>query len=328
MQTFKKQPTIRMLAIEVKDTTVVLKNADKEQFEPSIYLTPTGAEANRVLIAGTAIEKEDIGTDSTFFRLRVADPTGAVFVYAGQYQPEAAKAIKKLNVPCFVIVSGKISHYMPEGGDTIVSVRAESISAVDLEIRNLTMADTAHHTVKRLMEIKNDPRIKQYYPGYDHSALGKNIMELLDQLLEEKIPEAKGVAPKAAPKSEPPVKDAPKPPADAEKKTKPKKKEETKKATTESTPKDERKEPPIPPKPEPPKEVAADQHGSIIQDSKTFVLDILKKHKQTEGISKDTIQNVTSALGYGMLDVTGILDKLKAEGEIVESKPNIFKVIP
>jgi len=328
MQQFKKQPSIRMLAAEIRDTTVVLKSADKESFEAAVYLSPTGADANRVLFAGTAIEKEDIGTDSPFYRLRVADPTGAVFVYAGQYQPEAAKAIQRINVPCFIIVSGKISHYTPEQGNTVVSIRAESISAVDADLRNMTMADTAHHTVKRLMEIKNDPRIKQYYPDYDRAALGKSVMELLDQLLEEKIPEGKGEAPKAPPKVEPPVKDTPKPPAEPDKKAKPKKKDDPKKVAPGSAAKEDKKEEPKPPKSEPAKEVAKEQPGSILQDSKAFILDILKKHKQAEGISKDTIQNVATALGYGMINIDKTLEQLKSEGEIVEPKPNIYKAIP
>lgn len=134
---FKRTPTIRMLAAEVTATIVGLQSGQKDSYQPAIYLSPTGSEVNRVLIAGTAVEKEDVGTDNSFWRVRVADPTGVVFVYAGQYQPEAAKAIQKLEVPCFVIVSGKLSHYTPEqGGETIVSVRAESISTVALELRS------------------------------------------------------------------------------------------------------------------------------------------------------------------------------------------------
>ncbi len=89
METFKRTPTIRMLAEEVRDTTIEIQSGG-DQYTPTVYLSPTGAEVNRVLIAGTAVEKEDVGSDNSFWRVRVADPTGEIFVYAGQYQPEAA----------------------------------------------------------------------------------------------------------------------------------------------------------------------------------------------------------------------------------------------
>ncbi len=79
METFKRTPTIRMLATEVRDTTVEIQSCG-DQYTPTIYLSPTGAEVNRILIAGTAVEKEDVGTDNSFWRVRVADPTGAIFV--------------------------------------------------------------------------------------------------------------------------------------------------------------------------------------------------------------------------------------------------------
>ncbi len=69
METFKRTPTIRMLAAEVMATTVELQSGQKDSYQPTIYLSPTGAEVNRVLIAGTAVEKEDVGTDNSFWQL-------------------------------------------------------------------------------------------------------------------------------------------------------------------------------------------------------------------------------------------------------------------
>ncbi len=187
MESFKRTPTIRMLAAEVRDTVVEIQSVG-DKYSPTIFLSPTGADVNRVLIAGTAIEKEDIGSDNSFWRVRVADPTGAIFVYAGQYQPEAAKVIQKLEVPCFLIVSGKLAHYTPEqGGDTIVSVRAESTAPVSIESRDLALADIAHHTVRRIMEARKNEKVQDNYPYYDYSALAQSISTLLDQIMEEPI---------------------------------------------------------------------------------------------------------------------------------------------
>src|SRR3990172_9485379 len=137
MTDFKRLPTIRMSMLELMGTTIQLQSGEKDSYQPSIFLSPTGAEVNRVIVAGVAVEKEDGGSDNPFWRLRVVDPTGASFIYAGQYQPEAMKAIQKLDVPSFVIVSGKLSHYTPEqGGETIVSIRADSIATVSLDTRD------------------------------------------------------------------------------------------------------------------------------------------------------------------------------------------------
>ncbi len=217
MQSYKKTPTIRMLAKEVIDTMVELQSGQKDSYQPTIYLSPTGAEVNRVLIAGTAVEKEDVGSDNSFWRIRVADPTGAVFVYAGQYQPEAAKEIQKLEVPSFVIVSGKLSHYTPEqGGDTIVSVRAESIATVTLELRDHALSDIANHTVRRIATALTDELVQNHYQHYDFGTFIKCIKTMLDQILEEQAssvytPPVPAAPPESKPAQQPVSEPAPAP---------------------------------------------------------------------------------------------------------------------
>lgn len=355
METFKKTPTIRMLAAEIRDTTVELQSGG-DQYAPTIYLSPTGAEVNRVLIAGTAVEKEDVGTDNSFWRVRVADPTGAIFVYAGQYQPEAAKIIQKLDTPCFVIVSGKLSHYAPgQRGDTIVSVRAESIASVSIESRDLALADIAHHTAKRLLEARKNQKVQENYPNYDYDTFIKSISSLLDQILEEQIPavnNAPAAPPQPAPAvsspspsavqapaaetskpiTEPPVKppgqETSKAPGASEKPKKNRKKGSTKNASLDQVSKDASKEPvKEQPKEAPKEDVKAGTKPNGMQDSTYFVLDILKTHKQEQGIQKETIQNVLTSLGYAMLDVGSILEKLKGAGEIIEVRNGFFRAV-
>lgn len=220
MTDFKRLPTIRMLMLELVGTTIQLQNGEKDSYQPSIFLSPTGAEVNRVLVAGVAVEKEDVGSDNSFWRVRVVDPTGASFVYAGQYQPEAMKAIQKLEVPSFVIVSGKLSHYTPEqGGETIVSIRAESIAPVSLELRDHTLVDIAMHTVRRIQDAKGNKNVQCYYSNYDFGSLAKSISGLLDQVIEDSAqagaaPQATTPAPEIKP-PEPPKAPEVKPPAAA-----------------------------------------------------------------------------------------------------------------
>jgi RPA family protein len=286
MQNYKKTPTIRMLAREVVDTIVELQSGQKDSYQPTIYLSPTGAEVNRVLIAGTAVEKEDVGSDSSFWRVRVVDPTGAIIVYAGQYQPEAAKVIQKLEVPSFVIVSGKLSHYTPEqGGDTVVSVRAESIATVTLELRDHALSDIANHTVRRIATALTDKLVQNHYPHYDFGTFIKCIKTMLDQILEEQassvdappvpvappepvqqlVPEP-APAPAPAPQAKPPEPPKPepvqsaKPPVQEQAKPAP---EHAKSAPTDKAKKSHKKEAPKD-QAEPPKEAPKEALGSKV----------------------------------------------------------------
>jgi RPA family protein len=372
MQSYKKTPTIRMLAKEVMDTIVEIQNGQKDSYQPTIYLSPTGAEVNRVLIAGTAVEKEDVGSDNSFWRVRVADPTGAIFVYAGQYQPEAAKEIQKLEVPSFIIVSGKLSHYIPEqGGDTVVSVRAESIATVTQELRDHALSDIANHTVRRIATALTDKLVQNHYPHYDFGTFIKSIKTMLNQILEEQassvdappvpvaLPESKPAqqpvpepapVPAPAPQTKPPEPPKPeptqsaKPPAQEPAKPAP---EHAKSAPTDKAKKSRKKEAPkgqaeppkeapkealgskepaVPPEPskETPKQGAT---SSILQESKIMVLDILKTHKPQGTLARDTIHNVLRVLGYAMLDVDSILNRLKTAGEIIEPTNGYFKAV-
>ncbi len=332
-----------MLAAEVTNTTVELQSGQKDSYLPTIYLSPTGAEVNRVLIAGTAVEKEDVGKDNSFWRVRVADPTGVVLVSAGQYQPDAAKAIQKLEVPCFVIVSGKLSHYKPEqGGETIVSVRAESISTVALELRDHTLADIAHHTVRRILEARKNEKVQDNYPNHDYTSFIQSITVLLDQILEDvpsmntspaaqNLQPVPALTPAATPASAPaeipkpamqpqsPVTEHVKAPAASEK---PKRK--SKKDGAKTAPPDQVKEVPKEPAKEAPK---VDANPSGLEDSEVMVLDILKAHKPLGALARDTIHNVLKTLGYAMLDLDGILSKLKAAGEIIEPKNGFYQAV-
>ncbi len=284
-----------------------------------------------------------MGTDNSFWRVRVADPTGVVFVYAGQYQPEAAKAIQKLEVPCFVIVSGKLSHYTPEqGGETIVSVRAESISTVTLELRDHALADIAHHTVSRILDARKNEKVRDNYPNHDYSSFIQSITALLDQILEDvpsvntspapaapdpqpvpaSIPAVTSPSPLAEipkPATQPPVQEPVKAPAASDK---PKRK--SKKDGAKTAPLDQVKEVPKEHAVEAPK---ADANPSSLKDSEVMVLDILKTHKPQGALARDTIQNVLRTLGYSMLNVDGILAKLKSAGEIIEPKNGFYQAV-
>ncbi|MFC7071071.1 RPA family protein [Halobaculum lipolyticum] len=139
----------RVFASEYNDASYTFKESDDER-APLYLLLPTGERANRVFIVGTLTEKEDVGEDSEYWRGRIVDPTGTFFTYAGQYQPEAASALRELEPPAYVAVVGKPRTYETDDGNVNVSVRPESITTVDAATRDRWVAETAARTLDRI----------------------------------------------------------------------------------------------------------------------------------------------------------------------------------
>ena len=81
---FYREVARRVFAQELRDSNLATKD-ESDQYAPQYVLTPTVAKVNRIFLVGTLIEKEDIGTDSEYWRGRVTDPTGSFTIYAGQY---------------------------------------------------------------------------------------------------------------------------------------------------------------------------------------------------------------------------------------------------
>ena len=139
----------RVFAREFNDAGYTFKESDDER-APVYLLLPTGEPANRVFIVGTLTETEDVGEDSEYWRGRVVDPTGTFFVYAGQYQPEAASALREAEPPQYVAVVGKPRTYETDEGDVNVAVRPESITTVDAATRDRWVIETAERTLERI----------------------------------------------------------------------------------------------------------------------------------------------------------------------------------
>ncbi|MDZ7746690.1 MAG: RPA family protein [Halobacteriales archaeon] len=139
----------RAFAHEYNDASYTFKESDDER-APVYALLPTGERANRVFIVGTLTETEDIGEDSEYWRGRIVDPTGTFFTYAGQYQPEAANALRDIEPPAYVAVVGKPRTFETDDGDVNVSVRPESINVVDAQTRDRWVVETADRTLDRI----------------------------------------------------------------------------------------------------------------------------------------------------------------------------------
>ncbi|MDP2766983.1 MAG: DNA-binding protein [Candidatus Methanoperedens sp.] len=163
---FVREVAHRIFAAEFKEANLQVKEG-QYQFSPQYLITPTGAKVNRVFIVGTLTEKENVGTEAEFWRGRIVDPTGAFFVTAGQYQPEAAQVLARTTPPEFVAVIGKPSTYTTKEGNILTSIRAESMHAVDAATRDRWVVDAAMHTTKRLAKLQgsepNAVKAREHY---------------------------------------------------------------------------------------------------------------------------------------------------------------------
>lgn len=185
MPGFFREAARRIFAQELKDSNLTSRD-ESDQYAPQYVLTPTGAKVNRIFLVGTLIEKEDIGTDSEYWRGRVSDPTGSFLIYAGQYQPEAAQFLSECELPAFVAVVGKTSTYTTDDGNVLTSIRPESIQQVDELTRNLWVLDTAKQTLERIEAVEaegdqNSKLAKEHYStdtGHYRSMVKKALESL------------------------------------------------------------------------------------------------------------------------------------------------------
>jgi RPA family protein len=173
----------RVFAREFNDASYTFKESEEER-APVYLLLPTGERANRVFVVGTLTETEDVGDDSEYWRGRVVDPTGTFFVYAGQYQPEAAGVLRDLTPPAYVAVAGKPRTYETDEGDVNVSVRPESITVVEESTRDRWVAETAERTIERMERFDDETneyaRMAEEQYGVDAVAYRETVLEALE----------------------------------------------------------------------------------------------------------------------------------------------------
>ena len=193
-----RQVAWRAFASEFNAAGYTFKESDEER-APVYLLLPTGQRANRVFVVGTLTETEDVGTDGEYWRGRVVDPTGTFFIYAGQYQADAAATLQNLEPPAYIAIVGKPRTYEPEGDDeaegdggdgdeVYVSITPESISVVGGTIRDRWVAETAERTLARLEAFPDGGKYvemarEQYDP--DLEGFQQNVVSALESLTDD-----------------------------------------------------------------------------------------------------------------------------------------------
>jgi RPA family protein len=129
-------------------------------------LSPFGARMNRVLVAGTLSPAEAIGRDPSqaFWRARLSDPTGAVAITAGSFQPRAMAQLRATREAHPSLVVGKVHLYRGRDGVGYVSVRAEGVRTVGETEERAALADTVRQTLDRLdlvERLEHDPAVSE-----------------------------------------------------------------------------------------------------------------------------------------------------------------------
>jgi uncharacterized protein len=180
---FEREPSRRVFAGELREIREQFRDGTDEK-SPAFVLLPTGERCNRVFLVGTVTEKKRQGEQNMFYRARVVDPTGTFFVMAGSYQPEAMQQMARIEPPAFVAVVGKPSLYETPDGAFLVSVRAESVTVVDRDIRDCWVLDTAKATLDRLDRLGTTPDSIKATETYhiDIPAYRKMVYNALSQL--------------------------------------------------------------------------------------------------------------------------------------------------
>jgi len=149
----ERETARRVFAREFNDSS--LQYGEHTDRAPNFVITPTGAMCNRIFVVGVLTEIENIGTGGqVLYRARLADPTGAFTIYAGQYQQEAAAFLSGIMTPAYIAIAGKVKVFSPEPGAHYTSIRPEEVNVVNGAVRDLWTYHTAKLTLNRIAVIE------------------------------------------------------------------------------------------------------------------------------------------------------------------------------
>ena len=130
----RREPGVLVLAKEL--SAAIVKHVEDREYSPTYLISEIGGKLSRVLIGGVLDQIENRGSeDDPFYTARVIDPNGDFYyLQAGQYNPEGASALSKLEIGVPVLCVGKVRARTPEDSErTYVSVQPESIRAVSMD---------------------------------------------------------------------------------------------------------------------------------------------------------------------------------------------------
>ena len=175
-QNYTREPAIRATGHEINLAKYDFKTGDGER-DPKYQLLPSGAGANRVLVAGTLMDVVDSSQegDGSYLRAQVATATETVYISANQYQPEVRSFLSDAETPQYVVMSAKMDYYNPEDTgeveDRKVSLKPEWIQTTDGDRRDEVVFENAMATLERMddSETENIQTLKAHADEqYEH----------------------------------------------------------------------------------------------------------------------------------------------------------------
>ncbi|MDG6224660.1 MAG: hypothetical protein QCI82_04015 [Candidatus Thermoplasmatota archaeon] len=118
------------------------------------YETPSGASIFRAWISGVLMERENIGTeDSPLYRMRVADPTGGITLISGKFNQDLLNVSGSIPCPSFISVIGKVKTFKGRGGESVISINPEIITAIDRQERQDILLLSIREALSRIWSI-------------------------------------------------------------------------------------------------------------------------------------------------------------------------------
>ena len=151
----RREPGILVLAKELNGA--IEKHVEDREYSPTYLISEIGGKLSRVLIGGVLDQLENRGSESDpFYTARVIDPNGDFYyLQAGQYNPEGATALSKLENGVPILCVGKVRARTPEDSErTYVSVQPESVRAVSMNEINYWAIKACEELIKRINATK------------------------------------------------------------------------------------------------------------------------------------------------------------------------------
>ncbi|MCD6370561.1 MAG: hypothetical protein J7L63_03590 [Thermoplasmata archaeon] len=141
-----REPAWRVFSAEYNSSKHYIKATEPKK--PSYVITPLGAKISRLFVVGVLTEVRLI-TDE-IVKARVADQTGAFYILAGKFNPEARQILETVKVPQFLAVVGKVNVYQPEEDTMYLSIVPERVKVVKEILRDYWVFDTARRLKIRI----------------------------------------------------------------------------------------------------------------------------------------------------------------------------------
>lgn len=311
----RREPGVLVLAKELNGA--IEKHVEDREYSPTYLISEIGGKLSRVLIGGVLDQLENRGSENDpFYTARLIDPNGDYYyLQAGQYNPEGAAALSKLEIGVPVLCVGKVRARTPEDSErTFVSVQPEGIRAVSMNEVNHWAIRACENLIKRINATKTFENEEEYnkmnltirekdgiglakdfYPTVAVENYSALLYDCLTKLAnnESSVPETTNFTGEFEPAS-----------------------------TTSIEPKEEDNE-----EPEQEKEIIKEERNEEVKasENETKVLEAIKKLDEGDGIYYDDLGIAVSLEGIDGAILDEVLDSLTDQGLIFQPRFNHYK---